>query len=312
MKPTVFIPDPIAASGMDLLRAGCNCLAPWLEGKMPDKELLAHADAVIVRVFEIRTGDLARATRLKVIAKHGVGVDNIDVAAATARRIPVLWTPTANANAVAEHTMTLMLALARNLYPACAATFAGKWGKFEGVELAGNTLGVLGFGRIGRRVAEMARHGFAMEVSAYDPLVTQSDFTLERSIEAVLRTADFLTLHVPLTLETRHLINTARLQWLKPNCRIVNTSRGGVIDEIALTQALQSGRLAGAALDVFDQEPLRADHPFLRTPNLLLTPHISSSTRESLARMAQDSARGVLDVLQGKMPKYPINPEVLP
>ncbi|HYV28690.1 MAG TPA: hydroxyacid dehydrogenase [Candidatus Eisenbacteria bacterium] len=312
MKPTVFLPEPIAANGMELLQAECNCLTPWLDGKKPERELLAQADAVIVRVFEIRTDDLARAPRLKVIAKHGVGVDNIDVAAATARRIPILWTPTANANAVAEHAMTLMLALARNLYAASTATFAGKWIKFEGVELAGKTLGVLGFGRIGRRVAEMARDGFAMQVRAYDPLVTQSDFTLERSLEAVLRTADFLTLHVPLTPETKHLMNAARLQLLKPNCRLINTSRGGVIDETALAQALQTGRLAGAALDVFDQEPLRADHPFLRTPNLLLTPHISSSTTESLARMSQDSAQGVLDVLHGRKPKYQLNLEALP
>src|SRR5207245_8659526 len=130
-----------------------------------------QADAVVVRLFQIRADDLLGAPRLKVIAKHGVGVDNIDVAAATARRIPVVFTPTANANAVAEHAMTLILALARNLYPASAALFAGRWSKCEGVELAGKTLGVIGLGRIGRRVAEMALHGFGMKVLAYDPIV---------------------------------------------------------------------------------------------------------------------------------------------
>lgn len=300
MKPTVFIPEQIAAAGMDLLRAECDCVAD-----------LAQADAVVVRLFQIRRDDLLRAPRLKVIAKHGVGVDNIDVAAATALDIPVVFTPTANANAVAEHTMTLMLALARNLYPASATVFAGRWDKFEGVELAGKTLGVIGLGRIGRRVAEMAQHGFGMEVRAYDPAVKQSAFALADSVEAVLRVADFLSLHLPLTPETKHLINANRLRLLKPNCRIVNTSRGGVIDETALAEALTEKRLAGAALDVFETEPLPAGHPFLKTPNTLLTPHISASTKESLDRMARDAAQGVLDVLQGRPPAWVVNPEVL-
>jgi D-3-phosphoglycerate dehydrogenase len=300
MKPTVFVPEQIAAPGMDLLRAECDCV-----------DDLAQADAVVVRLFQIRRDDLLRAPRLKVIAKHGVGVDNIDVAAATALDIPVLFTPTANANAVAEHTMTLMLALARNLYPASATVLAGRWGKFEGVELAGKTLGVIGLGRIGRRVAEMAQHGFGMEVRAYDPVVKQSAFTLADSVEAVLRVADFLSLHLPLTPETKHLVNANRLRLLKPNCRIVNTSRGGVIDETALAEALTEKRLAGAALDVFEMEPLPAGHPFLKTPNTLLTPHISASTKESLDRMARDAAQGVLDVLQGRPPAWVVNPEVL-
>jgi D-3-phosphoglycerate dehydrogenase len=321
MKPLVFIPDPIAAGGMDLLHAACDCLAPWSEGKKPDlaeqRALLARADAVIVRLFAIRANDLEQAPRLKVIAKHGVGVDNIDVAAATARRIPVVFTPTANANAVAEHTMTLMLALARNLFPAGTAMLAGRFNdrvKFEGVELEGKTLGVIGLGRIGRRVAEMAQRGFAMKVRAYDSFVpaggAPEGIVIETSLDALLRDADFLTFHMPLTPETRHLMNAGRLRSLKPNCRIVNTSRGGVMDESALALALCEGSFAGAALDVFEEEPLPVGHPFFQTPNLLLTPHISSSTKESLDRMARDAAQGVLDVLQGKRPAYPVNPEV--
>jgi D-3-phosphoglycerate dehydrogenase len=300
VKPTVFIPEKIAESGTVLLRTQCEIITDRLQ----------DADAVIVRLFKITANQLAECKQLKVIAKHGVGVDNIDVAAATARRIPVVFTPAANANAVAEHTLTLLLALARNLYPASAALRAGQWTKTEGVELAGKTLGVIGLGRIGRRVAEIARDGLAMEVLAYDPFVSESKFPLAASLDALLRASDFLTLHLPLMPETNHLLNTDRLRLCKPTCRIVNTSRGAVIDEPALADTLKEGRIAGAALDVFEQEPLPAGHPFLATPNLLLTPHISSSTKESLDRMARDAAQGVLDVLGGKRPQWVVNPDV--
>lgn len=322
MKPIVFVPEPIAESGMTLLRTTCECVAPWANGGSASaaelKEMLSHADAVIVRLFNIAEHDLAHAQRLKVIGKHGVGVDNIDVAAATQRQIPVVFTPTANANAVAEHTITLMLALARHVHPASVAVHAGRFQertKFAGVELAGKTLGVLGLGRVGRRVAEIAHRGFAMRVVAYDPFVSAdnapADAEIERSLESVLAAADFLTLHLPLTSDTRRLINADRLRLLKPTCRIVNTSRGETVDETALAQALVEGRIGGAALDVFEQEPLPADHPFLSAPNLLLTPHIASSTRESLDRMSRDAAQGVLDVLQGKRPAHIVNPEIL-
>jgi D-3-phosphoglycerate dehydrogenase len=301
MRPTVYVPEPIAPAGMDLLEAACDRV-----------EDLARADAVIVRLFRVTAEQLAECQRLRVIAKHGVGVDNIDVAAATARRIPVVFTPMANANAVAEHTLAMMLALARNLYPASAALREGKWTRPEGVELAGKTLGLVGLGRIGGRVAAMARDGFAMRVVAYDPFVSQSEFAPAESLEALLRDADFVTLHLPLLPETRHLLNADRLRWLKPSCRVINTSRGGVIDETALARALGDGRIAGAALDVFDAEPLPAGHPFRSAPNLLLTPHISSSTKEALDRMARDAAQGALDVLAGKRPQWVVNPEVFP
>lgn len=306
---------------MSLLRADCECIAPWLDGKKPGeaelRKMLGAADAVLIRLFPMRAADIASAPRLKVIARHGVGVDNVDVGAATARRIPVVFTPNANANAVAEQTITLMLAIARNIYPASAAVREGRFrerDKFIGSELTGKTLAVIGLGRIGSRVAEMARNGFAMDVRGYDPFVKKETYsgpaTLEGSLESLLRAADFLTLHLPLSPETRHLMNAERLRLLRPTCRIVNTSRGGVIDEMALAQALNEGRIAGAALDVFEQEPLPADHPFLNTPNTLLTPHISASTRESMENMARDAAKGLLDVLNGRRPQFVVNPEV--
>ncbi|MAE64390.1 MAG: hypothetical protein CMJ18_08965 [Phycisphaeraceae bacterium] len=303
MKPSVFLPEIIAPCGIDLLKTQCRITTGPLE----------DADAVVVRLYEIDADRLASCDRLKVIAKHGVGVDNVDVAAATARRIPVVFTPGANANSVAEHTMTLMLALARQVFASGEALRAGRFqdrDQFQGVELAGRTLGVVGLGRIGRRVATMSRDGFAMEVLAYDPLVEDHGFAVAESLEDLLTAADFLSLHLPLSTRTRHLMNADRLSLLKPTCRIINTSRGALIDEEALVRALREGRIAGAALDVFATEPLPVDHPLCAAPNTLLTPHISTLTAESLDRMARDAAQGVLDVLAGKQPRWTVNPEV--
>jgi D-3-phosphoglycerate dehydrogenase len=318
MKPVVFIPEPIAASGLDLLKAECDCLAPWEDGLDSDRSMLQEADAVIVRLFKIDAQDIGQARRLKVISKHGAGVDNIDLQAATAAGIPVLYTPTATVNAVAEHTLALMLALTRQIVPASAALKEGRFherGRFQGVELAGKTLGVVGLGRIGTRVAQMAALGLGMSVSAYDPFVSKAAYsgleTIEDSLEALFRKADILTLHVPLTPETRHMINNHSLAWAKPGCRLVNTSRGAVIDEAALFRALTEGQLAGAALDVFEQEPLPPDHPLCQAPNTLLTPHISSSTQESLERMSLQAAQGVLDVLHSRIPEHLVNPDYL-
>ena len=245
MKPIVFVPEPIAACGMALLEESCDCTAPWADGRVPTdteaREMLRGADAVIVRLFEIGAADLELCPRLQVIAKHGVGVDNIDCDAATARGIPVVFTPKANANSVAEHTIGLMLALARNVVPASVALRDGRFAdrsQFIGVELAGRTLGIVGLGRIGSRVAEIAAAGLAMKVCGYDPYVAPGAYSgpAERlaSLDELLAAADFLTLHVGLTAETRHLIDDRRLARLKAGCRVLNTSRGAVIDERAL------------------------------------------------------------------------------
>lgn len=315
-KPTVFIPEPISSAGMDLLEPAASVVGPgpgaaaWSEEK--SRSTLRVSDAVIVRLFRVGREDLENAPRLRVIAKHGVGVDNIDVRAAAALGVAVVHTPTANSNAVAEHTLALMMALARRIEPAFRAVKEGRFAdrlQYRAVELRGKTLGVVGLGRVGRRVAEMAARGLGMEVIGYDPLVAkvQSGFpvSLEDSVEKVFEKSDFLTFHVPLTPQTRELVNERTLSLLKADCRIVNTSRGGVIDEAALVRALEENRLAGAALDVFADEPLGGDHPLCRAPNTLLTPHISSSTKEALDSMARDAARGVLDVLEGRIPEFP-------
>ncbi|MDX1435292.1 MAG: hydroxyacid dehydrogenase [Anaerolineales bacterium] len=318
MKPLVYIPEPIAASGLDLLKRECRCLAPWDSGSADEPEGDRDADAVLVRLFQANAEFIRSAPRLKVIAKHGVGVDNIDLAAARERGITVVNTPTANANAVAEHALALIMALARQIKPADTAVRDGRFherDQFQGVELRGKRLGVIGLGRIGSRLAEMASSGLAMKVLAYDPFVAEENYAgpaaLEQSLERVMRKADFLSLHVALNTETRHMINAKTLGWVTPQCRLINTSRGAVVQETALVEALAEGRLAGAALDVFEDEPLPPGHPLLAAPNTILTPHISSSTREAMDRMSLDAARGVLDVLNGREPAFPVSTEGL-
>ncbi len=322
MKPVVFIPEPIAKSGIDLLNDECEIVAPWRDDDTVSNDrlrsLFYEADAAITRLFRVSADDIERCRNLKVIARHGVGVDMVDCQAATARGVPVLYTPGANSRSVAEHTIALIMALARQIGPAWQAVLDGKFDQrtsFEGIELAGKTLGLIGLGQVGRRVAEIAAQGLKMDVCGYDPFVKKDGYegsaSIEDSLEAVLRRADFLSLHVPLIPQTKRLLTEKHLQQLKPGCRVVNTSRGGVVDEAALIRALESGEVAGAALDVFETEPLPADHPLCRAPNTLLTPHIAGATREALDNMARDAAQGVLDVLNGRRPRHAVNPEVL-
>ena len=239
-RPTVLITEPIGASGMRILEQACTCIAPWRDGvhdEAPLRAELRRVEAVIVRLFAVDASDLAAAQRLKVVAKHGAGLDNIDCQAATERGIPVIYTPGANANAVAEHAIGLLLALARNTCVADTTLRDGRAyerGQFQGIELAGKTLAIIGLGRIGSRVARKA-HGLDMQVIAYDPYVDPASYagpaTLVDSFDHLLAGADFVTLHVPLTAETRNMIDSRALAGLKPTCRLINTSRGGVIDE---------------------------------------------------------------------------------
>ena len=232
-KPKVFLPEPISSAGIDLLRPRVNCVTPWIESTIDDTEQIRHelAEAVIVRLFSISKKDLDNCTHLKVIAKHGVGVDNIDVEAAAKRGISVVYTPQANSNAVAEHSVALLLSLARRIEPASAAVKAGRFAernRFQGVELFGKTLGVVGLGRIGQKVAYMASFGFSMNVIGYDPVWSDRspDIPIEqvKRVEEVFERSDFLTFHVPLTDTTRHLVSRKTLALVKPRCQLVNTS----------------------------------------------------------------------------------------
>jgi D-3-phosphoglycerate dehydrogenase / 2-oxoglutarate reductase len=268
---------------------------------------LAYADGLVARRDWVGRETLARAPRLRGIVTPGVGVEKVDLGAATELGIVVANSP-GNSVTVAESTLLLMLALAKRLpmWVEAARTSTEPTRSMHGIELGGKSLGIIGFGRIGRIVADLAR-AFGMQVIAYDPYVESSELT---SLEEVLRQADFVSLHPVLTPETFHLINAERLALMKRTAYLINTSRGGVVDETALIDALGQGRLAGAGLDVFELEPPARDNPLLHMPNVIGTPHGLSHTDESMLRCAQMTEQNVLAILDGELPPYLVNRSV--
>lgn len=258
-------------------------------------------DAILVRQGEIDARVINASSRLRVIAKHGSGVDNIDLAAASARNIPVLRALAANAQSVAELAITLSLSLMKDLVLLNEAVKSGGWPKTEyvGRDLAGARFGLLGFGEIGRRAARLAQ-GLGMVTLAYDPFAAGAEGTaVVCDIKEVLASSDVVSLHCPLTPETYHLLNRERLAWMKPTAFLVNTARGAIVDEAALMDALAKGTIAGAALDSFESEPPRPDHPFWALPNLIATPHVGGASDSGLRNMAVQSARHIIGVLSG-------------
>jgi D-3-phosphoglycerate dehydrogenase len=305
--------------GLQLLSDSCEIITPWRLGRAYSPEELASAQGIIVRLSKVTAAMLSAAPNLQVIGRHGVGIDNIDLKAATERRIPVVFTPSAltMANAVAEHTVQLMLALARHAVAADQIVRAGRWGERSsllGVEFYQKTLGVIGLGAIGKRVAEICQKGLGMKVVAFDPYLKQTppqlEITLVDSLRELLQQADVVTLHLPSTAETSHLIDAEALAGMKPTALLINTARGAILDTTALAQALHSGQLLGAALDVFEEEPPPANHPLLTAPRTLFSPHVASMTSGSMARMAELVARQVVQVLTGERPAHVANPAV--
>ena len=305
MGERVVIADKLSANGVNLLKSTSGIDVVDVVGKGPEalRDALVDAAALIVRSETQVTKELmAAAPKLRVIARAGIGTDNIDVEEATNRGIPVLTAPGANSTSAAEHALALMLSLCRKVPAAAASMAAGKWDRksFEGTELRGKTLGILGLGRIGSMVAKIAQ-AFGMTVIALDPYVV-AGHALSLGVELlplddVLSRADLLTLHIALTDDTRGLLNAARLAKTKKGVMIVNTARGALIDDAALIAALESGQVAGAALDVFEVEPLAADSPLRKAPNLILTPHLGASTKEAQTRVAGEIAESVRDAL---------------
>jgi D-3-phosphoglycerate dehydrogenase len=299
--------------GADILRA-----EGWtvdIEKALPPDQLATIVppyDAILVRSGSQMNAQVIEAARnLKVIGRAGVGVDNVDLVAATRRGVLVMNSPSGNTVSTAELAVALMLALARNVAPADAAMKSEKWDRksFAGVELFGKRLGVVGFGRIGREVAARCR-AFGMDVQAFDPFVSaavaeQAHVHL-RSLEEVLQTSDYLTLHSTLTKETRHIVGKDALARVKPGVRIVNAARGELIDDEALLAALDSGRVAGAALDVHAQEPPK-DWRLAKHPRVLALPHLGASTREAQERVGTDIAKQVRDYLKGGVIQSAVN-----
>lgn len=278
--------------------------------------LLPEVDGVIVRTAILDGTTIARAPRLRVIARHGVGVDNVDVAAASARGIFVTNTPDANHQSVAEHVVGSLLAISRHLLIADQHVRAGDFdvrSRLIGLELFGRTLAIVGFGRVGRSLATICARGFNMHVRAYDPYLPADapppgvPVELVGSLAELLPGSDFLSVHVPLTPVTRGMIGPAELGLLPRHAIVVNAARGGVIEESALAEALQNGTLRGAAIDVFAEEPPPPDHPFMGLKNVLLTPHMAAHTEEAMRRMAVGAAEEVLRVLRGEPPLYATN-----
>jgi phosphoglycerate dehydrogenase-like enzyme len=279
-------------------------------------DLLDGADAVLAGADQYSATVLQSpaAARLKIISRWGVGYDAIDVAAATARGIVIAYTPGLTDDAVADYTFALLLALTRRVVDGCLTMREGLWLPHWGSDLAGKTIGILGFGRIGRAVAQRAR-GFSLRVIAHDPSLkpAEADTGVELvSLDELLVQSDFLTLHATLTPQNRGLIGEAQLRRMKPSARIINAARGPLIDEAALFRALCEGWIAGAALDVFAEEPLPPHHPLHSAPNLLLSPHQASSSLETGERISQAAAQAIIDLMNGGRPVHVVNPEVFP
>jgi D-3-phosphoglycerate dehydrogenase len=316
----ILVADPIADDGVERLRAAGE--VDVLTGLDPDtlRARIGDYDALVVRSeTKVTAGLLDAATRLRVVGRAGVGVDNIDVDAATERGVLVLNAPTGNTIAAAEHAIAMLFALVRNIPVADRSLHSGLWerSRFTGMELREKTLGVLGLGKIGFEVARIAREGLHMRVIAHDPLVTaerahQAGVEL-CDLETLLSESDVITVHVPLTDATRGLIGARELERMKPGARLVNVARGGIIDEQALANAIRSGHVSGAAVDVFSQEPPSGDNPLLQLPQVVVTPHLGASTKEAQVNVAFDVADQIVEYLHGGTPRYAVNaPTILP
>jgi D-3-phosphoglycerate dehydrogenase len=303
--PRVLIADKLESAGVELLQAAGLEVETRLGLKGEElAAALREFDAAIVRSQPKVTAEcLANPGKLRAIARAGVGVDNIDVAAATRKGVVVMNTPGGNTVSAAEHTIALMLAVARRVPAADAVMKAGGWdrNKFVGAQVAGKVLGVVGLGRIGREVARRAR-GLDMSVIVLDPFVTAAKATelgydVATSLEELLPRVDFLTVHVPLSDETKSLIGPRELGLMRKTARVLNVARGGIIDEKALAEALSAGTIAGAGVDVFSTEPIPADNPLVKAPNIVLTPHLGASTVEAQETVAVEAAQLIADFL---------------
>ena len=312
--PKILVADPIAQDGIDILQREAD--VDVRTGMSPGELIAAigEYDALVVRSETKVTPEVfAAGTKLKAVGRAGVGVDNIDLEAATRQGVIVVNAPLGNTISAAEHTIGLMLALSRNIAQADASLRGGAWARsqFAGVEVRDKTLGLIGLGNVGSEVARRAK-GLDMRVVAYDPFVSaergqQLGVELIDSPDEVLRQADFLSLHTKLTDETRNMISARELAMMKPTARLVNTGRGELVDLPALVAAVQGKQIAGAALDVFPEEPPAMDSAFLHTSNIIVTPHLGALTAEAQERVAIDVAKQILAILRGEPAMYAVN-----
>ncbi|WP_366656213.1 hydroxyacid dehydrogenase [Fodinicurvata sp. EGI_FJ10296] len=315
----VLIIQPIHRAGLDMLQAAGLRLRFATSSDMATVAAeIPGAVAAITRNAGLDRAAMDAAVDLRVLGNHGIGVDPIDTAHASEIGLPVVFTPFANVQSVAEQALALMLAVAKSVPAADAATRRGDFGfKYQTplVELHGKTLGIVGYGRIGRRTAALARAAFSMPLIVYSPSVPAAAIEADGgqkadSIDALLTEADVVSLHAPLRPESRNLIGAERLALMKPSSILVNTGRGGVVDETALIAHLQARRSLGAGLDVFATESMPPDYPLLSLPNVVLSPHIAGSTEDALKRTAEQVAVQIIDALAGRRPEHLVNPDV--
>ncbi|RYE43107.1 MAG: hydroxyacid dehydrogenase [Hyphomicrobiales bacterium] len=315
---TCLVVQPMHAAGLDLLAAAgveLICLEAATMGSVA--AVIGGCSAVITRNLGLSAAAIEAGHRLQVIGNHGAGVDRVDVSHATSLGIPVVYTPGTNAQAVAEHTILLALAVARRLVRGHQAVTSGRWDvRYEpgAMELRGKTLGIVGFGAIGRTVAQIASAGFGMRVHVLSPLLDPQEmarlgYTEAASLEQLLSQSDVVTLHRPSDPGTPPLINRLTLAHARRGSILINTARAALVDDQALLAALESGQLAGAGLDVFTHEPLDPAHPLLVRRDVVLSPHVGASTQDALERMSLSCAQQILDVLSGRRPPHLANPQ---
>jgi D-3-phosphoglycerate dehydrogenase / 2-oxoglutarate reductase len=309
--PTILVTGPSINEHAVKLIADNGYSVAYIPAYTSEQDLVrmvadANPVGVIIRMGRFGASAINAAPSLKVISKHGVGVDNVDIEAATRREIPVVVATGANARSVAEHTIALLLTTAKRIIPLDAGLRAGRWEKpgFSGVEVAGLTLGLVGFGAIARHTAAIAQ-ALEMKVRAFDPFPDEAAFITagvirDKSIEDLLAASDVVSLHCPLTAETRKLLDDKRLRLMKPGSYVVNTARGGLIDETALVSAIETGQIAGAALDTFETEPPSPEHPFWKQQKIVVTPHIGGVTQEANIRVGLEAVEGILAIVQGR------------
>jgi D-3-phosphoglycerate dehydrogenase len=315
MAYRVLIPQDISEDGKKFLRdrgyevkLGTGITVEQIAADVVD------CDAILARTAPFPRKVFEAGSKVRVIGRHGVGVDNIDVAACTELGVWVTYAPESNANSVAEHTLGLIIAAAHNFVRSDREFRAGNFeirNKLMGVDLEGKTVGILGLGRIGRMVARKCLQGLGMKVIGYDPFVTSlpdlPEVSLVKEWEQVFREADFVSLHLPSTRETKGIVGARELALMKPTAYLVNCARGELLQEAELIKALKDKKIAGAALDVFEKEPPGRDNPLMGLDNVTLSPHNAALTREAALRMALHAAMGIDDVLSGRTPKWPVN-----
>ncbi|HEX7477967.1 MAG TPA: phosphoglycerate dehydrogenase [Polyangiales bacterium] len=316
----VLVSDKLSESGLQVLKAAPGIVVDYKPGLSEDElaAAIGEYDALVIRSgSKVTAKVIAKADNLRVIGRAGIGVDNVDVPAASRRGIIVMNTPTGNAVTTAEHAISLLMSLARKVPQATASMRAGKWekNKFEGKEIAGKTLGIVGMGNIGRIVADRA-HGLKLNVIAFDPVLTHdkaSSLGIELvPIEQIFTRSDFVTIHAPLTPETKNLFNKDSFAKMKKGALLVNAARGGIVNEQDLEVALKEGKIAGAALDVFEKEPVNPEHPLLKLDNVICTPHLGASTGEAQDRVALEIAEQVADYLTTGAIRNAVNVPSLP